>query len=154
MSSTTIMTIEELYEEFEFLGDWEDRCDFLIDLGFELPRLPDEAKIEPNRVHGCQSNVWMTAEVVGAPGAPRIEFLANSDAMIVNGLIAVLMAIYNGKSPSEVLATDAAAVFRRLELDRHLSSQRRNGLFGMVTRIRELAARAQAGLDRAREETA
>lgn len=152
LSSTTSLTIEELYEEFDFLDDWEDRCDFLIDLGFELPKLPDAAKSEENRVHGCQSNVWMVAELNRDVEPPVIEFQANSDAMIVNGLIAVLMTIYNGKSPEEILSTDVQEIFRRLELDRHLSSQRRNGLFGMVTRIREIAARAQADLDKASDQ--
>lgn len=141
------MTLDELYEEFDFLGDWEDRCDFLIDLGLELPKLPDEARIEPNRVHGCQSNVWMISSVNHDTDPPRVEFLANSDAMIVNGLIAVLMAIFNDKTPKEILTADPEAIFKRLELDRHLSSQRRNGLFGMVVRIRELAAHAQKEID-------
>ncbi|WP_245764655.1 SufE family protein [Planctomicrobium piriforme] len=147
MSTAIDMTIEELYEEFEFLGDWEERCDFLIDLGFELPQLPDEAKIEANRVHGCQSNVWLVAELNETVDPPVVEFLANSDAMIVNGLIAVLETIYNGKTPEQILRTDINSIFRRLELDRHLSSQRRNGLFGMVTRVRDFAVEAQARLD-------
>lgn len=141
------MTIDELIEEFDFLGDWEDRCDFLIDLGFEVPKLPASARIEANRVHGCQSNVWMVAELNRNVDPPVIEFQANSDAMIVNGLIAVLMMVFNGRTPEEILTTDVEAIFRRLELDRHLSSQRRNGLFGMVTRIREIAARALRELD-------
>ena len=133
--------MEELTSEFEELGDWDAQCDYLIDLGHELPQLPPAAKTEANRVHGCQSNVWMMADV--KPGEPPvIEFLANSDAIIVNGLIAVLMALYNRRSPSEILATDAKAVFARLGLERHLSSQRRNGLYGMVERVRHLAARA------------
>jgi cysteine desulfuration protein SufE len=147
VSAATTMTIDELIEEFDFLGDWEDRCDFLIDLGFELPKLPEEAKTEQNRVHGCQSNVWMIARLNEGADPPTIEFQANSDSMIVNGLIAVLMMIFNGRTPEEILTTDAEAVFKRLELDRHLSSQRRNGLFGMVTRVREIAARSQAKLD-------
>jgi cysteine desulfuration protein SufE len=145
------MTIDELIEEFDFLGDWEDRCDYLIDLGFELPKLPPEAKVEENRVHGCQSNVWLIAELNDSTDPPKVEFLANSDAMIVNGLIAVLMTIFQGKTPEEILRIDVEGIFRRLELDRHLSSQRRNGLFGMVTRIREIAALAQARLDAARD---
>ena len=144
------MTIEELFEEFEFLGDWEDRCDYLIDLGFELPTLPDEFKTEENRVHGCQSNVWIVAELNQSVSPPVVEFIANSDAMIVNGLIAVLVTIYNGKTPEEILKTDVEGIFRKLELDRHLSSQRRNGLFGMVTRIRDFALTAQVQIDQAR----
>lgn len=144
MSSAIDMTIDELIEEFDDLGDWEDRCDFLIDLGFHLPKLPDDARIEKNRVHGCQSNVWLTAAVNEATDPPTVEFLANSDAMIVNGLIAILLVLYNHKTPREILSLDVEGVFRRLELDRHLSPQRRNGLFGMVRRIRDVAAQAQA----------
>ena len=150
MSATIIdMTLNELIEEFEFLGDWEDRCDFLIDLGFELPKLPASAKIEQNRVHGCQSNVWLVAKFNELTDPPVIEFVANSDAMIVNGLIAVLEMIYNGKTPEEILKTDIEKIFHKLELDRHLSSQRRNGLFGMVTRLREIALQAQVRIDAA-----
>ncbi len=134
------MTIEELFEEFEFLADWEERCDFLIDLGFDLPQLPESARTEANRVLGCQSNVWLVSELNESVSPPVVEFTANSDAMIVNGLIAVLSVIYQGKTPEQILNTDVEGIFRRLELDRHLSSQRRNGLFGMVTRVREFAA--------------
>lgn len=144
MSAAIDMTLNELIEEFEFLGDWEERCDFLIDLGFDLPKLPLEARIEENRVHGCQSNVWLVAELNEQTSPPTIEFVANSDAMIVNGLIAVLMMIFNGKTPEEILNTDVDKIFRKLELDRHLSSQRRNGLFGMVIRLREIAQQAQS----------
>ncbi len=142
MSSATFMTLDELKEEFDFLGDWEARCDFLIDMGFELPKLPDEAKIEPNRVHGCQSNVWLIASINEQHQPATIQFLANSDAMIVNGLIAVLMAIYNEKTPEEILKTDVEEIFHQLELDRHLSPARKNGLFGMVKRVRQIAVEA------------
>lgn len=153
----TQMTLDELVEEFEFLGDWDDQCDFLIDLGFELPKLPETAKTAENFVHGCQSNVWLVAEVKpnepsdggsesGAEPASNedvsIEFIANSDAVIVNGLIAVLMIVFNGRTPREILATDVQAVFTKLGLERHLSPQRRNGLYGMVERIRQIAAQA------------
>lgn len=137
------MTIEQLGREFDELGDWDAQCDYLIDLGCELPDLPDAAKVEANRVHGCQSNVWMVADVQPGP-PPTIEFLANSDALIVNGLIAVLTALYNGRTPEEILRTDARAAFGRLGLERHLSPQRRNGLYGMVERVRHLAASALA----------
>lgn len=137
------MTMDELFEEFEDLGDWDERCDYLIDLGFALPKLPHEAMVEQNKVHGCQSNVWLVAHV--QPGdTPTVEFLANSDAIIVNGLIAVLMILYSGRTPREILDVDAQAVFTRLGLERHLSSQRRNGLYSMVERIRQLAVEAAA----------
>jgi len=141
LAATELMTLDELYEEFDFLPDWEDRCDFLIDLGME------DEKIEPNRVHGCQSMVWLVTELDKSGDEPVLRVRANSDAMIVNGLIAVLLAIYDDKTPREVLEADAAEIFKRLELDRHLSSQRKNGLSGMVTRIRQLAAEAIVDLD-------
>ena len=137
------MTIDELLEEFAELGDWDDQCDYLIDLGMELPKLPDSAKTEKNRVHGCQSNVWLVAEIKSTC-PPILEFVANSDAIIVNGLIAVLTILYSGHSPREVLDIDAHAVFAKLGLERHLSSQRRNGLYGMVERIRRFASEAAA----------
>jgi cysteine desulfuration protein SufE len=138
MSQAAPVTIDELISEFEELEDWDAQCDYLIDLGHELPKLSAAAKTEANRVHGCQSNVWMEAQVKPA-NPPIIEFVANSDAIIVNGLIAVLMALYNKRTPTEILTTDAKAVFAKLGLERHLSSQRRNGLYGMVERVRQLA---------------
>ncbi|WP_231870598.1 SufE family protein [Planctomyces sp. SH-PL14] len=143
MSTLSAMTLDELIQEFDDLGDWEARCDFLIDLGKELPKLDPVNRTEENRVHGCQSNVWLVAEIHRrADGEPEVEFVANSDAMIVSGLIAVLSIIYNHHTPAEILATDITGIFKRLELDRHLSPQRRNGLFGMVKRVREIAAHA------------
>jgi len=135
------MTIDEILEEFEGLESWEDRCDYLIDLGFELPEFPDDQKTEQNRVHGCQSNVWMVLR--RQPGNPEtLTIQADSDAMIVRGLIAVLLALYSGKTAEEILETDARAVFSKIGLDRHLSPVRRNGLNGMVKRIREFARTA------------
>ncbi|NOX54161.1 MAG: SufE family protein [Planctomycetes bacterium] len=141
MDSSPTITLEELIEEFEALGDWEAQCEFLIDLGFELPKLPPELKTEETRVRGCQSNVWMVIEL--KEGSPRtVEIRAESDAMLVNGLIAVLLSIYSGKTPREILAVDVQDIFHRLGLDRHLSTARRNGLHSMVQRIREFAEQA------------
>lgn len=141
MSSQQSMTIDELIETFESLGDWEAQCDYLIDLGLDLPDFPPEQKTEQNKVHGCQSNVWLIADVK-RNGQPTVEIQAESDSMIVSGLIAVLLAAYSGRTPQEILATDIKGIFSRLGLDRHLSPQRRNGLFGMVQRIRDLAQAA------------
>jgi cysteine desulfuration protein SufE len=135
VSHASPVTLDELFAEFDELEDWDAQCDYLIDLGYEIPKLPATAKIE--------SNVWMVADL-RAGNPPVIEFIANSDAIIVNGLIAVLMAVYNRRTPAEILATDVRGVFARLGLERHLSSQRRNGLYGMVERIRQFAARAAA----------
>ena len=133
------ITVSELLEEFEHLPDWEDRCDFLIDLGFELPGLPDNDKTEQNIVHGCQSRVWLVTSIDESATTPVVTINADSEAMIVKGLIAVLLAIYSGKTPDDILATDVQSVFAKLGLTTHLSSTRRNGLFGMVNRIREFA---------------
>lgn len=135
-----MMTLAELTTEFDELPDWEDRCDLLIDLGMELPDLSAEEKVETNRVHGCQSNVWLILETNGTGDQQRIHIRAHSEAMIVNGLICVLLAIYDSKSPQEILEISPQAIFQRLDLDRHLSPQRKNGLSGMVQRIRARAA--------------
>jgi cysteine desulfuration protein SufE len=137
------MTIDEIYEEFDGLDNWEDRCDYLIDLGFDLPDFPEEEKTEANRVHGCQSNVWMTLSRQKGEGNV-VQIQADSDAMIVRGLIAVLHALYSGLNPEAVLAVDAPAELGRLGLDQHLSSQRSNGLRAMVGRIRAIAQSALA----------
>jgi cysteine desulfuration protein SufE len=142
------LTLDELLSEFSQMEDWEERCDSLIDLGFELPEMPPEEKIDANRVHGCQSHVWLTARTAAKPGQPpRLRFHVASDAMIVSGLIAVLMLMYDGKTAKEILDIDPRVTFSKLELDRHLSSQRRNGLSGMVQRIRQTAAEALVAND-------
>ena len=129
---------EELVEMFELLDDWEDRYRFIIDLGKQLPPMPAEQKVEPNRVHGCQATVYLAPHVVeGEP--PRIQFLAESDAAIVNGLIAILQRVYSGHSPREILDYDIEALLQRLGLEEHLSPTRRNGLHEMVKRIRTIA---------------
>ena len=144
MSQPPTMTIEELLEEFEELLDWEEQCDFLIDLGFELPDFPTDYKSEANIVHGCQSLVWLVAEPVDEDGVTTIRIQADSDAMIVKGLIAVLLATYSGKTPQQILETDIEGQFERMGLNQHLSSTRRNGLHGMVQRIRNFAAQYAA----------
>jgi cysteine desulfuration protein SufE len=136
------MTLDELVDEFEHLPDWGDRCDFLIDLGMELPKLDAAEKVEENRVLGCQSSVWMVADVDRNEAEPRLAIRAESDSMFVSGLIAIVLLLFDGKTPGEILEADPDALFERLDLQRHLSSQRRNGLNGMVQRIRSLAARA------------
>ncbi|MFI4849896.1 MAG: SufE family protein [Gimesia chilikensis] len=134
-----IITIDELLEEFDFLGDWEERCDFLIDLGFELPPMPDTEKTEANRVHGCQSMVWLTTDLQESEGRKVLRINADSDALIVKGLIAVLLAIYQNRTPDEVLKIDVKDYFSRLQLDKYLSTQRKNGLMGMVERVQREA---------------
>lgn len=125
----------ELIEAFEMFDAWEDRYRFLIDLGRDLPAFPATEKNEANLVHGCQSQVWLIAETKGE----NIEFLADSDSTIVKGLIAILRSVYSGYTPREILSFDVDNLLRQLGLDQHLSMGRRNGLAGMVKRIKTLA---------------
>lgn len=132
------MTIDELADNFEVLGDWEERYAYLIDLGKKLPGLSEADKTEANRVHGCQAMVWLKMEpAANQPGALHIQ--ADSDAFIVRGLIAVLMILYDGRKPAEIVEIDSRSVLSRLGLDRHLSPTRKNGLFAMIERIKTLA---------------
>ncbi|MFN4160053.1 MAG: SufE family protein [Gemmobacter sp.] len=127
---------DEIAETFAFLEDWEDRYRHLIELGRAMPPLEDALKAPAFKVDGCASQVWLRPQVKGG----RFDFEGDSDAMIVRGLIAVLHALYAGLPVAEVGRVDAAAELARLGLDRHLSSQRSNGVRAMVARIREVAA--------------
>ena len=131
---------DDLVESFELFEEWEDRYRFLIDLGKKLPPLPQECKTDENRVHGCQSSVWLVAQSEENGGEKTVDFLADSDSSIVRGLIAILQNVYAHRTPVEILGFDINALFTRLGLDQHLSTGRRNGLAGMVKRIRNLAA--------------
>jgi len=132
-------TLDELIGNFEFLGDWEERFAYLIELGKKLPPLDESEMIEENRVHGCQANVWLRMRPCnGEP--PAFEIRADADAFIVKGLIAALLLIYNGKTAEQIVATDCIGTVARLGLDKHLSPTRRNGLHSMVSRIQALAA--------------
>ena len=127
----------ELIEAFEMFEAWEDRYRFLIDMGRDLPPFPPDQKTEANIVTGCQSQVWMIADA--KDNGDRIEFLADSDSTIVKGLIAILRAVYSGYSPREILQFDVNGLLEKLGLDQHLSMGRRNGLAGMVKRVKTLA---------------
>ena len=131
---------EELAELFEFLDDWTERYQHIIELGQKLPAMPGELKTEANRVRGCQSTVFLWPRI--KPGTANvIEFLADSDAEIVRGLIAVLQQLFAGQEAEQVLAFDVDGYFTRLGLNQHLSMGRRNGLGEMVQRIRNFAGR-------------
>ncbi|MFN3201107.1 MAG: SufE family protein [Bradymonadia bacterium] len=136
------MSLQELIENFELLDDWEDRYRYLIDLGKALPPMPESDKNEETRVRGCVSQVWMTSETVSrdTDGAEAIAITADSDAHIVKGLIAVLLATYNFKTRAEIRGIDIDALFEQLGLQSHLSFNRRNGFFSMVERIRSYAS--------------
>jgi cysteine desulfuration protein SufE len=141
MDAKTPSAFDELKDEFDLLGDWEERYRHVIDLGRGLEPLTDAERVDANKVRGCASQVWLiTAR--GPDG--RLSFRGDSDAHIVRGLIAILFRLYSGRTPEEILAIDARAGFERLGLIGALSAQRSNGLFSMVERIRRDAEAARA----------
>jgi cysteine desulfuration protein SufE len=134
----SVMTVDELVENFEFLDDWEDRYRYIIDLGRKLPDFDEADKNEQNRIQGCTSQAWLIAEVSSDP-EPVLSFRADSDAHIVRGLLAVLLSIYSGRTAEEILAVDIKDVLRRLDFETQISPNRANGFNSAVERIRNLA---------------
>jgi cysteine desulfuration protein SufE len=128
----------ELIEEFSFFDNWMDRYQYLIDLGRRLPALSESELVDENKIRGCQSQVWFVAEKEG----DRLTFRATSDAAIVAGLIAMLLRIYSGRRPQDILDTPPDFV-AALELEQHLSPTRSNGLASMLKAIRAFATEAQ-----------
>ncbi|MBN9310532.1 SufE family protein [Devosia sp.] len=122
----------EIAENLSYLDDWEDRYRYIIELGQALPPLAEDEKNAENKVHGCVSQVWLVSNHDGA----HLIYRGESDAMIVRGLVAVLLALYSGRPAREIAETDAIAVFDELGLREHLTTQRSNGLVAMVNRIR------------------
>jgi cysteine desulfuration protein SufE len=139
------MSIDEIIGNFELLDEWDDRYRYIIELGRTLPDLPEQARIDANKVQGCASQVWMETQVApnGASG-PVLNFVGDSDAHIVKGLIAILFALYSGQSAREILSRDAVALFNKLGLSEHLTPQRSNGFRSMVERIHRDARSALA----------
>ncbi|HXG79576.1 MAG TPA: SufE family protein [Methyloceanibacter sp.] len=140
-----VRSFEDILSDFELLDDWEDRYRYVIELGRALEPLPDHARTPANKVQGCVSQVWLDTHVDTAGGTPRLAFLGDSDAHIVRGLIAILFALYSGKTADDILAIDAPKRLGQLHLQEHLTPQRSNGLMAMVKRIR---ADAEAALSR------
>lgn len=136
-------SIDEIRSDFAFLDDWEERYRYLIELGDSLPEFPEAARDEAHKVPGCVSQVWLVTETDDGAD-PVIRFRGDSDAHIVRGLVAVVLALYSGRRPAEILDIDAEAAFRELGLDQHLTPQRSNGLRSMVKRIRRDAELAQS----------
>src|SRR5437764_1650640 len=137
--------IEEIIGNFTVLDDWDDRYRYLIELGRELAPLSEGAHCDANKVQGCASQVWLDTTVrPNGKGGPVLDFVGDSDAHIVRGLIAILFAIYSGKHARDILSTDAVTIFERLGLREHLTPQRSNGFRSMVERIRSDARTALA----------
>jgi cysteine desulfuration protein SufE len=130
------MSIDTIRADFALLDEWEDRYRYLIELGRGLAPLPEALRTEANKVRGCASQVWLASAVSAGDGRPVMQFVGDSDAHIVRGLIAILFSIYQGKAPEEILAVDPRPIFAGLGLAEHLTPQRSNGFFSMVERIR------------------
>jgi cysteine desulfuration protein SufE len=130
------MNIENISDDFALLDSWEDRYRYIIELGRALPAFPEALRTDENKVRGCASQVWLASELDRGAAPPTLKFRGDSDAHIVRGLIAVLLSIYDGKSPQEIATTDAHAVFAGLGLKEHLTPQRSNGFAAMVERIK------------------
>ena len=138
MDGRQMASLDKIMDDFSFLDYWEDRYRYVIELGKELPDLADEKKTAENKVQGCASQVWVVSHSDGGPD-PILTFEGDSDAHIVRGLVAIVLATYSGKKASEIAALDAIEVFGKIGLVEHLSSQRANGLRSMVNRIRQEA---------------
>lgn len=135
---THLPLFAEISENLEFLDDWEDRYRYLIELGNAVPPITEEERNSENKVSGCVSQVWLVVDEIDGNGM-TLSFRGDSDAMIVKGLVAVLISLYSGKTPTEIAQTDAIAILDDLGLREHLTAQRSNGLRAMVQRIQSEA---------------
>ena len=129
-------TLRDLQENFALFDDWEERYKYLIDLGKNLPEMSESLKTEETLVKGCTSQVWLICETKDE----KYHFIADSDAHIVKGLIAVLLSAYEGKTANEIAEVDIDEAFEEIGLNQHLSPNRRNGFFAMVERVRALTS--------------
>jgi cysteine desulfuration protein SufE len=132
-------TIDQITADFDLLDDWEDRYRYLIELGQALPKLDAAEKTAANKVNGCISQAWLVADSEARNGQTVLKYRGESDAMIVQGLVAILLALYSDRPAADIAHTDAIALFDRLGLREHLTTQRSNGLVAMVNRIRDEA---------------
>jgi cysteine desulfuration protein SufE len=140
-----IMTIDDIRENFELLEDWDDRYRYVIELGRTLEPMPEAEHSAANKVQGCVSQVWLSKKLERSDaGEALLKYRGDSDAHIVRGLVAILLTLYSGQTPQQILATDAIAIFDEFGFREHLTPQRSNGLRAMVERIRTDAREALA----------
>lgn len=139
---STTPAFDEIAENLSFLDDWEDRYRYIIELGQGLAPLSDDERNAENKVHGCASQVWVVTEAKQGDQGTVLTFRGDSDAMIVKGLIAIVLALYSGRPAAEIAGTDAMPILNSIGLREHLSTQRSNGLAAMVTRLRTEAQKA------------
>jgi len=138
-------TIDEIRENFELLEDWDDRYRYVIELGRTLEPMPEAEHSASNKVQGCASQVWLSKSLERSDtGGALLKYLGDSDAHIVRGLIVILLTLYSGHTPQQILATDAISIFNEFGFREHLTPQRSNGLRSMVERIRTDAREALA----------
>ncbi len=137
----TTTTIDDVFDAFEFLDDWEERYGYIIDLGKSLPEFPESERVEQNYVHGCQSQVWLIHHFDSDSG--KLYLMIDSDAIIVKGLAAIVLVTLNAKTPEEILSMDVEAIFEKIDLMRHISPTRGNGLRSMLELIKKAATQYQ-----------
>ncbi|MSO13763.1 SufE family protein [Rickettsiales endosymbiont of Trichoplax sp. H2] len=127
--------INQLIEEFELFDDWEEKYSYIIELGKKLPKLDEAEKVESNKVNGCVSQVWLVIK----QNHEKLYFYADSDAMIVKGLLAIVLRIYSGKTKDQINKINFEQVFNKLDLKNHLSPSRSNGLFSVIRKVQEIS---------------
>ena len=140
-------TIDDIRDNFELLDEWDDRYRYVIELGRTLDPLPEEDHSAENKVQGCVSQVWLSKRLDrNGNGEPLLHYRGDSDAHIVRGLVAIVLMLFSGHTPKEILATDALALFKEFGFGEHLTPQRSNGLRAMVERIKNDAREALAAV--------
>ena len=144
MTSSLPASIDDIVENFSLLDEWDDRYRYVIELGRKLAPLADVQRIDANKVPGCVSQVWLATTIEHRDGRPLVSFAGDSDAHIVRGLVAILIAALSGRPATEIVSQDPLALFDRLGLGQHLTPQRSNGFRSMVTRMRADATAALA----------
>lgn len=137
--------LERIVETFEFFQDWEDRYNYMAELGQKMPAFPEADRIDANKVQGCVSQVWITVRAENGP-KPVLHFAGDSDTSIIKGIVAILLSIYSGKTAKQALEVDVDAIFERLGIFEHLSPNRHVGVYAMVEKFRDLAGGEQARL--------
>jgi len=140
------MSLETILDNFEFLDDWEDKYRYVIELGKAMPTFPKEHQTNENKVEGCVSQVWLIKTISDDKADPVISYQGDSDAHIVKGLVAIVLAAFSGKSASSIQAFDTNELFKKIGLNEHLTPQRSNGLNAMVQRIKADATTALANV--------
>ena len=136
---TELPTFDDIVADFAFLDDWDDRYKYLIDLGRALPAYPEALRDDAHKVKGCASQVWLASEVTDCGGGKTLTLAGDSDAHIVKGLVALMLALFSGRQLSEISTIDAQAALAPLDLENHLTPQRSNGLASMLAKIKSIA---------------